>query len=126
MKHLALLFALLTATAVLAAEPAMVFSFSNEKLEFGVGDISDAAPVIDAQSAGPIVFFRMSAAKAKAFGQMTSRHVGEVMGLTVCGKLISSPNIQTPIYGDSLQISGGLDAKSASEIARKLKTGTCN
>ena len=67
----------------------------------------------------------MSSAKAAEFGEMTSRHVGDPMDILVCGRLMSSPVIRTPICGGSGQISGGFQMEEAQIIAEKIRTGAC-
>lgn len=115
---------LLLATGVMAAEPALVIAFSNERLEFGPGDIVGAAPIFD-QNNRPAVGFRMSAEKARAFGALTANHMGEKVDLIVCGKIMSSPVIQTPILSGSGQISGGFTPEDTKRLAVQLQNGTC-
>jgi preprotein translocase subunit SecD len=124
MKTLALLAVLVTSTPAMAG-PALVFSFIFEKIEFGPGDIVDAAAVLDDQGKEPMVIFRMTQAKAAEFGRLTSRYIGNPMDILVCGALISSPVIREPIRGGSGQISGGFDMEEARIIAEQLRTGAC-
>ena len=100
MKTLALLLALLTAAPALA-EPALVFSFITEKIEFGPGDLVEAEAGISHSEPFPAINFRMSAAKSVEFEAMSGRHVGDPMDILVCGRLISSPVIREPIRGGS-------------------------
>src|SRR5690349_11290607 len=74
------------ASGVAAAEPVLVVSFSNERLEFGPGDIVQAMPVFTQKNV-PAVAFRMSAEKARKFGALTAKHIGEKVDLVFCGKV---------------------------------------
>jgi preprotein translocase subunit SecD len=113
------------ATGVVAAEPVLVISFSNARLEFGPGDIVEAMLVFD-QKNRPVVAFRMSAEKARAFGALTANHIGEKVDLIVCGKIMSSPVIQTPILSGSGLVSGGLTSGETKTLAVRLQSGTCD
>ena len=52
-------FLIAMATGVAATEPSLVISFSDERLEFGPGDIVQAMPVFTQKNV-PAVAFRMS------------------------------------------------------------------
>lgn len=116
---------IMLATGVVATEPALTISFSNERLEFGPGDIVEAMPVFD-QNNRPVVAFRMSAEKARAFGAMTANHIGEKVDLIVCGRIVSSPVIQTPILSGSGMVSGGLTSGETKKMAVQLQNGACD
>ncbi len=107
-----------------AAEPVMVISFSNERLEFGPGDIVQTMPVFTQKNA-PAVAFRMSTQKAREFGALTGRHIGEKVDLVVCGKVIFSPLINTPILSGSGLIASNLSLDDAKKMAARLQSGTC-
>jgi SecD/SecF fusion protein len=124
MKTLAFLLALLTCAPALA-EPALVFSFITEKIEFGPGDLVEAEAGISHSEPFPAINFRMSAAKAAEFEAMSGRHVGDPMDILVCGRLISSPVIREPIRGGSGQINGQFTPDEALELAARLRTGAC-
>ena len=124
MKPLALLLALLTAAPALA-EPALVFSFITEKIEFGPGDLVNAEAVLSSYDGQPVVNFQLSKLKAAEFGEMSGRHIGDPMDILVCGRLMSSPIIRDPIYGGSGQISGAFNMLEAEDMAEKLRTGAC-
>lgn len=123
-KTLALLIAVMTSAPAMA-EPALVFSFIFEKIEFGPGDILDAVAVLDDRGKEPVVNFRMTQAKAAEFDALTSRYVGNLVDILVCGALKSSPVIREPIRGGSGQISGAFEMEEAQIIAKQLRTGAC-
>jgi preprotein translocase subunit SecD len=112
------------ATAVVASEPSLVISFTNERLEFGPGDIVRALPVFPEKNV-PAIAFQMSAEKAREFGALTARHIGEKVDLVVCGKVIFSPLIKTPILSGSGVIKSTLSLEEATKMAAYLQRGTC-
>ena len=112
------------ANGVAAAEPVLVISFSNERLEFGPGDIVQAMPVFTQKNV-PAVAFRMSDQKARKFGALTERHIGEKVDLVVCGNVIFSPLINTPILSGSGLIASSLSLDDAKKMAARLLSGTC-
>jgi preprotein translocase subunit SecD len=116
---------IMLAAGVAAAEHALTISFSNERLEFGPGDIIEAVPIVDRNNK-PVVAFRMSAEKARAFGTLTANHIGEKVDLIVCGKIVSSPVIQTPILSGSGMVSGGLTSGETRKMAVQLQNGACD
>lgn len=114
----------LITSSLAAAEPSLVLSFNNEKLVFAPGDIVEAAVVFDLNNR-PGVAFRMSAEKARQFGAMTANHIGEKVDLVVCGKVMSSPVIQTPLMGGSGMVSGEFTMEQAKMLAAQLQAGSC-
>jgi preprotein translocase subunit SecD len=98
MKHLSLLFALIT-TPALAADPVLSFVFKSEKLVLGENDIQ--------------------------YAELTARHIGETMDIVVCEKLITSPVITSAMEGGQLQISGAMTEDEAGLLAVTLDTGSC-
>jgi preprotein translocase subunit SecD len=124
MKRLSLLLSLLT-TLALAADPVLSFVFKTEKLDLDASGLADASPSFSQQTNEPLVMFRLSKPAARAFGELTARHVGEQMDIIVCGKIISSPVIREPIQGSSGQLSGGFTPEETTALALTLKTGRC-
>lgn len=60
---------------------------------------------------------------AKLFGDITTRLVGKPVGIELDGIIISSPNVNEPITGGSASITGSFTAKTAQELALKLRAG---
>ena len=117
-------FLIAMATGVAATEPSLVISFSDERLEFGPGDIVQAMPVFTQKNV-PAVAFRMSTEKAHKFGKLTARHIGEKVDLAVCGKVIFSPLITAPILSGSGLIKANLSLDDAKTMAVHLQSGNC-
>jgi SecD/SecF fusion protein len=122
---LAVLSLFLMVTPGFAAEDAVMFSFSNEKLQFAKTDILDAQPSFDSDGR-PVAIVKISSEASGLFGIMTGRHVGETMDMFVCGTRVSSPRIMSAIHGGSLMISGDFDTESVVVMAAQLKTSECN
>ncbi|HBN07225.1 MAG TPA: protein translocase subunit SecD [Cyanobacteria bacterium UBA8530] len=61
---------------------------------------------------------------AKLFGDITSRLVGKPLGITLDGKIISSPNVNEPILQGNASISGSFTAQQAQDLAIQLKAGS--
>jgi preprotein translocase subunit SecD len=112
------------ASSLAAAEPALVFVFKKERLGFGPGDAVEASVSFDLNNQ-PAVLFRMSKEKARAFGELTTKNVNEIFDIVVCGKVVSSPVLMSPILGGSAMVSGDFSVEEAKKIADQLKTGTC-
>jgi preprotein translocase subunit SecD len=107
-----------------ASEPVMFFDFKSEKLALATADVQDAQPSFDA-NANPAVMVRLAPDAARAFALMTSRHVGESMDVIVCGQVLLSPRIMSPIEGGQIQISGALDVQQVTKLAIVIRTGGC-
>jgi preprotein translocase subunit SecD len=122
-KHLIAL--LLLTTPALAADPVLSFVFKTEKLDLDGSGLADASPSFSQQTNEPLVSFRLSKPAARAFGELTARHVGEPMDIVVCGKIISSPIIREPIFAGSGQLSGAFTPEETNALAQTLKTGRC-
>ncbi|MGE5707996.1 MAG: protein translocase subunit SecD [Bacteroidota bacterium] len=61
---------------------------------------------------------------AQLFGQLTSRLVGQPLGIALDGQIISSPNVNEPILQGTAQISGDFTAQAAQDLAIQLKAGS--
>ncbi len=72
--------------------------------------------------AGWIVNLRFDSAGAKQFGDITQAHVGERLAILLDGKVVSAPNLNSPIYGGNAQISGGsFNQVTAGNLASALE-----
>lgn len=86
-------------------------------------NLVDAQPTFDPETSQPVVSFRFDGSGSRAFGRATSENVGKRFAIILDGKVISAPNIQTPILGGSGQITGGFTIESASELSTLLRAG---
>jgi protein-export membrane protein SecD len=88
------------------------------------GEILQTADVaFDPQSGAPVVQFSLTPEGAVQFGDYTTAHEGEYLGIVLDGEVVSSPVIRTAITGGSGVIEGNFDLDSANLLARQLRYG---
>lgn len=75
-------------------------------------------------SNGWVVSIAFDRQGAQLFGQLTSRLVGQPLGIALDGQIISSPNVNEPILQGTAQISGDFTAQAAQDLAIQLKAGS--
>jgi hypothetical protein len=66
----------------------------------------------------------MDPASSAAFAEYTAANVGNQLAFVRDGVVLAAPSINTPIDGQSIQISGELSASTAATIATMLRGGT--
>lgn len=71
----------------------------------------------------PALAFRMAPDAAEAFGLVTTALVGERIGIVMDGALMTTPYIQSPIYGGSGLMPGSMTIEEAEDIAALLRRG---
>ena len=81
----------------------------------------DAQPTFD--QGRPVVSFRFDSVGAKKFGNATAKNVGRLFAIVLDGKVISAPEIQSPILGGSGIITGGFTVQTANDLAVLLRAG---
>ncbi|MBL8644117.1 MAG: protein translocase subunit SecD [Rhodospirillaceae bacterium] len=83
--------------------------------------------LIDAQASfqegRPIVNFRFDTAGARRFGAVTSANVNQRLAIVLDNKVISAPNIKSPITGGSGYIEGSFTVQQAQDLALLLRAG---
>ncbi|MEZ0368956.1 MAG: protein translocase subunit SecD [Candidatus Sericytochromatia bacterium] len=70
-----------------------------------------------------IIEFSFNAEGSKKFGDLTTELVGQPLGIFLDNKLVSAPNVNSPITGGSGLIEGGFTAEDAKTLAIQLKAG---
>jgi len=85
--------------------------------------LTNAGAVIDDQTGGWAVTFKLNSAGAQSFANVTRTNVGKRFAIVLDNKVIEAPNIISPITAGSGQITGGFDARSASDLALLLRAG---
>ena len=93
----------------------------RRRVEVSGERLVDAQPSF--QDGQPIVTFRFDTAGGKRFGQVTSANVGQRLAIVLDNKVISAPNLESPIVGGSGQIHGGFTTESARDLALLLRAG---
>ena len=71
----------------------------------------------------PVVSFRFDSVGAKKFADATSKNVGRLFAIVLDNKVISAPEIQSPILGGSGIISGSFTVPEANDLAVLLRAG---
>ena len=83
--------------------------------------------LIDAQATfqegRPVVNFRFDTAGGRRFGAVTSANVNQRLAIVLDNKVISAPNIKSPITGGSGIIEGGFSVEGAQDLALLLRAG---
>jgi protein-export membrane protein SecD len=77
----------------------------------------------DQQTNEAVINFRFNGLGAKKFADATTRNVGKRFAIVLDGRVLSAPNIRTPITGGQGQISGSFTPESAKELADLLEGG---
>ena len=93
----------------------------RKRVEVSGESLIDAQPTY--QDNQPVVSFRFDTAGGRKFGNVTREHVGELLGIVLDDKVISSPRIREPILGGSGVISGNFTVQTANELAVLLRAG---
>jgi preprotein translocase subunit SecD len=86
-------------------------------------EIIAAEAAIDLRTKEPVVSFRMSAASAQAFAQLTRENIGRQIDIRVDGKSVMKPFVREPILGGMGQIAALLSQDQANALAARMATG---
>ncbi len=92
------------------------------KVIFTGRDLADASLARDSFGR-PAVGFRFKDEAAERFGEYTANNVGRYLAVALDKKIITSPVINSPIWGGQGIIEGGFNLEEASLLARQLKGG---
>ncbi len=88
------------------------------------GEVLQSADVdFDPQTGQPVVSFRLTSEGAKIFGDYTSAHVGDILGIVLDGVVISSPRINEAITEGTGVITGDFTLEEATQLATQLRYG---
>jgi preprotein translocase subunit SecD len=71
----------------------------------------------------PDIEIAFNAAGAKKFGRTTQENVGKPFAIILDDKVLSAPNIESPILGGQARISGNFTVETANELAVSLASG---
>jgi preprotein translocase subunit SecD len=75
------------------------------------------------QNGAPAISFKFNTAGAKRFGRATQENVGKPFAIILDDKVLSAPNIETPILGGQGEITGNFTVESANALAISLASG---
>src|SRR5579872_4491348 len=87
------------------------------------GMLTNAQQGFNPQTNEAVVEFRLNGQGAHRFGQVTTENVGHRFAIVLDNKVISAPNIISPIIGGQGEITGNFTPDSANQLALLLKSG---
>ena len=76
------------------------------------------------QAGGYMVAFSLNSSGAKIFGDYTSTHIGQILGITLDKEVISTPSINSAITGGKSVIEGNFTAQAANDLAQLIRSGS--
>jgi len=85
-------------------------------------DLKIAYPQID-EYGNPSVGFELNPEGAKIFAELTSRHIEKPIAIILDKKIISAPNVKTPITEGKGIITGNFSPEEVKDLVIKLKAG---
>jgi preprotein translocase subunit SecD len=89
------------------------------------GDLNTADVGFDQQRAGvPEILFTLKDSGAQKFADYTTNNVGKYLAIVLDKKVISSPQIQSPITGGSGRITGKFTLAEANGLVIQLRYGS--
>lgn len=86
-------------------------------------ELLDAAVTQDPNTGDIVVAFDLTDEGSAIFGDYTSKHVGDFLGIVLDKKIISAPRINQPITGGGGVISGQFTLEQANSLAVQLRYG---
>jgi SecD/SecF fusion protein len=91
--------------------------------EGGLGGrhVTRAGVYNDPMNGQPQIHFELNDEGAQLFAKITTENVGRQLAIVLDGELISAPNINEPIPGGRVQITGSFTPKEAFELATALE-----
>ncbi len=87
-------------------------------------DLKNAIVFRDTTTGQYGISFTLTDQGAKIFGDYTTTHVNQYLGIVLDHKVISSPSINEPITSGEGQITGSFTAESANTLAIQLRYGS--
>ncbi len=86
-------------------------------------ELVNAQQTYDQQSNQPNVTITFNGSGGRKFGKVTTENVNRPFAMILDGKVLSAPNIQTPILGGSAVITGNYTVETANQLAISLRSG---
>jgi len=88
-----------------------------------IGDgLKAVYPQVD-EYGNPSIGFELQPGATKAFAELTSRHINKPVAILLDNKVISAPNVKSPITEGKGIISGDFSAAEVKDMVIKLKAG---
>jgi protein-export membrane protein SecD len=85
--------------------------------------LASADVSVNSTTSEVVVVFTLTPEGDQIFGEYTTAHQSEFLGIVLDGTLISAPQIQEPITGGSGQINGDFTIEEATQLATQLRYG---
>lgn len=94
-----------------------------ENTELSGKHIKNAAVAMDSTTGRPFISLTFNDEGAQLFSDITSAHVGEVIGIFLDGQPITTPVVQQAIYGGQASITGDFSVAEAKLLSQRLTAG---
>lgn len=85
--------------------------------------LSNAQPGFSENNA-PVVTMRFDTVGARKFGEITKQYTHHQLAMILDGKVISAPNLNEPILGGNVQISGNFTVEETVNLSILLRAGS--
>jgi preprotein translocase subunit SecD len=85
--------------------------------------LTNATQTNDQQTNEPVVQITFDNAGGEKFAKLTTENVNKPFAIILDGKVLSAPNINSPILGGVAIISGSFTTESANQLAISLRSG---
>lgn len=85
--------------------------------------LTNARQSFDQQTNEPVVSITFDTQGGQRFAKLTTENVNKPFAIILDGKVISAPNIESPILGGQAQITGSFTIKTADQLAISLRSG---
>ncbi len=82
--------------------------------------VDNTSVILNPMTGQPNIHFNLNSEGAKIFSRVTTRSVGQRLGIMLDGDVISAPVINSPITAGSGEITGDFDLKEANDLASAL------
>ncbi|WP_164700385.1 protein translocase subunit SecD [Modestobacter sp. KNN46-3] len=86
-------------------------------------DVADATSGTDVATGEWVVNLDFTSAGSAAWAEYTTANVGNNVAITLDGRVVSAPTINSAIAGGTTQITGSFDQAAATELANQLRYG---
>lgn len=104
-------------------EATPAYSVAVQRRALLTGDMLTSAQAAYGQEGGAVVNFRFNKLGARKFARITTDNVNKRFAIVLDDKVLTAPEIKSPITGGSGQISGNFTIESANNLALLLRSG---
>ncbi|MCC5973728.1 MAG: hypothetical protein JJT81_06705 [Rubellimicrobium sp.] len=115
----------LAATTASSDTPSLSFVTEAGRFDLSAKHLVRAEPIHDEATASWVVGFTLSRPAAQQFADLTGNAVGQVMGIHVCGRLVSEPTVRDRIVGGQGLLSADSHAEAIALAEMMLGVAEC-